>query len=258
MKTLTVRNVIVGRGMPKICISLTGRNIPELIEDTRLALESKPDIFELRADSLEYADDPDCIIESLKQIRFLIKDNPLIFTFRSESEGGNKSVSNQEYIRIIEAAARSGEADFIDIELNKGYDVISGLTAYIRRSGALVLMSAHDLTGTPDEDTIISILMKMQELDADIPKLAVMARSEEDLLILLKATLSMSRRYADRPFITAAMGEIGIISRICGGIFGSSVTFARGRKASAPGQLSVQELKRTLKLLHKPSECDSE
>jgi len=85
-----------------------------------------------------------------------------------------------------------------------------------------------------------------------------MARSEEDVLVLLKATLAMSKKYADRPFTTVAMGETGVISRMCGGVFGSSMTYAKGREALAPGQLSVQELQQTLKLLHKPSESGSE
>lgn len=258
MKILTVRNVTIGLGAPKICISLTGCSMPELIEETKLAMASEPDIFEWRADNFEHADDPDCIIESLKMLRFIIKDSPIIFTLRSENEGGKRTLSLQEYTASIKAAIKSGEADIIDVELNRGKEAVPGLIEYIHQSGSLALMSVHNFIGTPSEDEIISILRKMQELDADIPKLAVMARSEEDVLILLRATLLMSRQYADRPFTTVAMGETGVISRMCGGVFGSSMTYAKGREALAPGQLSVQELQQTLKLLHKPSESGLE
>ena len=45
--------------------------------------------------------------------------------------------------------------------------------------------------------------------------------------------------------------EMGCISRICGELTGSAVTFASVGTASAPGQLPIQELKTTLELIHR-------
>ena len=56
----------------------------------------------------------------------------------------------------------------------------------------------------------------MQELGADIPKIAVMPRNKKDVLTLLAATEEMSSEYADRPIITMSMAETGVISRLCG------------------------------------------
>ena len=77
-----------------------------------------------------------------------------------------------------------------------------------------------------------------------------MPRSEEDVLSLLSATLSIRREYPDVPLITMSMGELGAVSRITGGLFGSDLTFAVGSNASAPGQIPVSDLRRCLAVVY--------
>mgnify|MGYP000529625487 CR=1 FL=1 len=84
----------------------------------------------------------------------------------------------------------------------------------------------------------------MQELGADIPKIAVMPTCKQDVITLLSATLEMSEKYADRPIITMSMAGTGVISRLTGETFGSALTFGAASKASAPGQIGVNELSR--------------
>ena len=71
----------------------------------------------------------------------------------------------------------------------------------------------------------------MQELGADIPKIAVMPQSRKDVLTLLSATEEMASEYADRPIITMSMSATGLISRLCGGVLGSALTFGAVGKA---------------------------
>ena len=87
-------------------------------------------------------------------------------------------------------------------------------------------------------------------MDADIPKIAVMPRDKKDVLTLLLATEEMQRMYADRPIITMSMAGTGVISRLCGEVFGSALTFGAAKKASAPGQMGVNDLHTVLTLLH--------
>ena len=96
----------------------------------------------------------------------------------------------------------------------------------IHAAGKAVVGSNHDFGGTPDKADLLFRLRKMQELGADIPKIAVMPRCPGDVIALLDATQEMSGKYADRPIITMSMGKMGQISRICGEAFGSAVTFA--------------------------------
>ena len=53
----------------------------------------------------------------------------------------------------------------------------------------------------------------MQELGADIPKIAVMPTCRRDVLTLLCATEEMYTEHADRPIITMSMAD-RLISRL--------------------------------------------
>ena len=117
--------------------------------------------------------------------------------------------------------------------------------------GVKVIASNHDFHKTPDQKEIVSRLLKMQELGADIPKIAVMPQNKKDVLTLLAATEEMASDHADRPIITMSMAGTGVISRLCGEVFGSALTFGAAGKASAPGQMEVEELRTVLGLLHK-------
>ena len=91
----------------------------------------------------------------------------------------------------------------------------------------------------------------MQELGADIPKIAVMPTCRRDVLTLLCATEEMYTEHADRPIITMSMSGTGEISRLCGEVFGSALTFGAVGKVSAPGQMGIEDLTTVLGLLHK-------
>ncbi len=102
-------------------------------------------------------------------------------------------------------------------------------------------MSNHDFHKTPSDEEMIDRLEKMESFDADICKIAVMPQNKNDVVRLLNVTYTMSRKLS-KPLITMSMGTIGVISRICGETFGSSLTFASKGKASAPGQISVNDM----------------
>ena len=53
------------------------------------------------------------------------------------------------------------------------------------------------------------------------------------------------------PIITMSMSGTGVISRLCGEVFGSALTFGAVGKVSAPGQMGIEDLTTVLGLLHK-------
>ena len=55
-----------------------------------------------------------------------------------------------------------------------------------------------------------------------------------------------------------AMGEMGVISRICAEMSGSIISFAALKEASAPGQLPWKVLKDILTQLHPQSQDHGE
>ena len=110
--------------------------------------------------------------------------------------------------------------------------------------------SNHDFDKTPDYEDLIYRLRKMQDMGADIPKIAVMPQNHNDVLTLLSATETMSSIYADRPIITMSMSAAGVISRLCGEVFGSAMTFGAVGRVSAPGQIPVEQLNQAITILH--------
>ncbi len=69
----------------------------------------------------------------------------------------------------------------------------------------------------------------MQELGADLPKIAVMPQCRTRCADMLAATEEMAGTYADRPIITMSMAKDGVISRLCGEVFGLCADFRGGR-----------------------------
>ena len=129
-------------------------------------------------------------------------------------------------------------------------DLYSELTTKYANKGVKVVMSNHDFLKTPPKEEIINRLCKMQEMNADLPKIAVMPQTTEDVLTLLSATNEMVTKYADRPIITMSMSGLGVVSRLAGEIFGSTLTFGASKVASAPGQVSVEKLAKVLEIIH--------
>ena len=117
------------------------------------------------------------------------------------------------------------------------------------RVGVKVVASRHDFTATPDKNIIVNNLCLMQSLGADIVKFAVMPQCDRDVLTLLDATLTMKEEHNETPVITMSMSPSGVISRICGQLVGSCVTFGTAGKASAPGQIPANLLSTFLKTL---------
>lgn len=211
---------------------------------------SGAELIEWRADFFEEVLETQKINDILQSIRPIIGDIPLIFTIRTSAEGGNLQISGAKYAELLKFAASTGEADIIDVELFKEGIKVNELVQEIHDLGSLVIMSNHDFHKTPEKDEIVDRLRKMQEFGADLPKIAVMPNSSADVITLLSATDEMASKYAVKPLVTMSMGGLGSISRLCGEIFGSALTFGSAGKISAPGQIAVSELKDCLKAIH--------
>ncbi|ETI66869.1 type I 3-dehydroquinate dehydratase [Neobacillus vireti] len=249
-RTVTVRGITIGEGKPKICVPLVGETLSQLKEETEFLETLDVDVVEWRADFFEHVEEIKKVKEALSEIRTILPTIPLIFTFRSAKEGGEREISTEYYLELNKIMAGSGQVDIIDVELfNADYD-IKAIIEFAHGYGVFVIISNHDFDRTPSKQEIVSRLRKAQELGGDLPKIAVMPRSSGDVLTLLDATNTMNDQYADRPIITMSMAGKGLISRLAGEIFGSALTFGAAKEASAPGQIDVAELRRTINLLH--------
>ncbi|MCU1406062.1 MAG: type 3-dehydroquinate dehydratase [Glaciihabitans sp.] len=272
MTSVLLRSVELGAGAPKICVPVMGATLAELAAHTAQVaphttatpfilpiapqLASKPatvDLVELRIDTLAgSATNPELVAEAIRVVRAALPDTvPLLFTFRTTREGGTQPITDGDYAAVLATAIGSGEVDAVDLEMRTTRDLLEAIVSAARAYKVAVVMSNHDFEQTPAKAEIIARLREQQDLGADVTKIAVMPRSPRDVITLLDATEEFTATFADRPTITMAMGPDGVISRLAGEIFGSTLSFGQVGAASAPGQVDASELRRVLDLLHR-------
>ena len=250
MNTIKVRDIEIGAGAPKIIVPIVGVTKDDILNEAKTFDSIPVDVVEWRVDWFEHVFEFDKVEDVLKELRTALGNIPLLLTFRTKKEGGEKAIDTKDYKELNLRAAKTGYVDFIDVEIFTGDDVVREIIDGAHAAGVRVIASNHDFFKTPAKSDIIYRLRKMQDMGADIPKIAVMPQSKRDVLTLLCATEEMVTDYADRPIITMSMAGTGVISRLCGEVFGSSMTFGAAKKASAPGQMGVNDLNTVLDLLH--------
>lgn len=248
METVIVRGLEIGAGRPKIILPLTGVTREELLEQVKQIKALPCHMVEWRLDWYENVFDRSKLLEMAGTLREALGDLPILATFRTAKEGGEKAVADGEYKGLLTALAESGLVDLIDIEAFSGDALVKELIGICRAEGVKTVLSNHDFHKTPEKEEIVRRLKKMEELGADIPKIALMPQSPEDVLTLLSATLEASRSIS-RPIITMSMGKLGVVSRLTGETFGSAMTFGSPGRASAPGQVAAKELELILDVL---------
>ncbi len=260
MNPVTVRNIKIGEGIPKICVPVVGVTKEEILAEARKAVNLPVDLLEWRGDWYEHIVNLDQMRETLEGLRNILGEMPLLFTFRTKREGGEKKIGFLEYEKLNQFVIETGYADMIDVEFfieasqmvteTTKSTIVGNLLETARAHGAKVIASNHDFEKTPPKEVIVNRLCMMQEAGADMAKIAVMPRSKADVLTLLEATEEMCRLHTKTPVVTMSMSGDGMISRLCGEIFGSAITFGSAGKASAPGQIDVEELRKVLDIIH--------
>lgn len=250
MNSIKIKDIIIGDGIPKICVPIVGHNEAEIISAAKIIKTTKHDLVEWRVDYFEGVTDSSSVNNVLSSLSSILDNSPILFTFRTKAEGGEMDLSKEEYLQINLDAIKSGMIDLIDVELFTGEDFVKEIINAAHAQDIKVVVSNHDFERTPSKKELVTRLQRMQNLGADIPKLAVMPVDKSDVLTLLSATDEMYTNYADRPIVTMSMGKSGMISRICGEFFGSAITFGSVTESSAPGQIPAAELSELLTILH--------
>lgn len=249
MKVVTINQVTIGSGTPKIITPIVAKTAADILLEAKKLNTLPCDLVEWRIDFFEQVQDALTVAHLSQEIKKLLA-KPLLITFRSQQEGGECPLSDTDYTKLYHTLLNEGQLDLLDIELFMPQDIVSELIYLAHQKQVKVILCNHDFQATPEKAEIIRRLQLMQDLDADICKIAVMPQTPQDVLTLLAATEEMQRCFAKRPLITMSMGRLGQISRLTGELFGSAATFASDEQASAPGQINVKQLPEILKILH--------
>lgn len=247
--TVQIKKLSIGEGMPKICVPVTGADSCEILSQAEQIKNAGPDLVEWRADFYENLKEKSAVEDMLESLGAVLGDIPLLFTVRTGREGGNVRLTPEEYEDILVHAASCVAADVLDVEIMPDQESAVRIIDAAHGQGKPVIASNHHFEGTPSNDTIDCIFSCMEQAGADILKMAVMPNNSRDVIRMMERTLSWNEK-SDRPMITMSMGKLGGVSRMCGELTGSCMTFGSVTAASAPGQIPMDLLKKVLWLMH--------
>lgn len=234
------KGIIFGNTKPVICVPViekTGGAIRERVKE--LAEEGIP-MVEWRMDWYEKGGDWAAVAALLEELAEATKETLLLCTYRTKGQGGEGQLGPKAYWQLNLTAAASGVADLVDLEFFQVQEPV-GRIRELQEQGVWVVCSHHNFKETPPLLEMEGQLLGMAEAGGDFAKLAVMPKCGADVLRLMEAVLSVKRQLPGSHIIAMSMGDLGAVSRLLGGWYGSEVTFASYGAASAPGQLPCQE-----------------
>ena len=160
-----------------------------------------------------------------------------ILTVRAKWEGGIDEIPNRlPYFKELTPLV-----DFVDVELRAEDEEFQEVKKIVKCHDKKLIVSYHDFEKTPPVEEIEEIFNRMVEKGADVAKVAFKAETYEDVSRILCTAAKQPI-----PTVAIAMGEVGKISRVAGIVFNSIITYCALEKAFAPGQLTVEQMKRLL------------
>ena len=270
-------------GLPAVAVSLTGPSLAQARTQARSAIDAGADVLELRVDLLEEAGALAApapldaataaaqVLECLRGLREAIDTtdgaaagSPVLLTCRTAAEGGRAQLDDAAYGALLRSVL-DGLTDWaperrpaaIDVEVQRG--CLPQVCAQAHALSIDVVASFHDFEATPADEALEEVLARMAREGADLAKIAVWPTSADDVACLLGVCARATAGAGERsglgvPVAAMSMGALGAVSRVAPA-FGSALTFAvvpdeQGQvRASAPGQLPIQDVRRCLELL---------
>ena len=277
------RSIPAPGGLPAVAVSLTGPSLAQARTQARSAIDAGADVLELRVDLLEEAGALAApapldaataaaqVLECLRGLREAIDTtdgadagSPVLLTCRTAAEGGRAQLDDTAYGSLLRSVL-DGLADWtperrpaaIDVEVQRG--CLPQVCAQAHALSIDVVASFHDFEATPADEALEEVLARMAREGADLAKIAVWPTSADDVARLLGVCARATAGAGERsglgvPVAAMSMGALGAVSRVAPA-FGSALTFAvvpdeQGQaRASAPGQLPIQDVRRCLELL---------
>ena len=218
----------------KTCVSIAEKTPNKIKQILKIALK-KSDYVEVRFDFLK--------IEHVPQTLELIKKdlNKVVCTLRPKTEGGKFTGNEKERIAILKLIAEYNPF-LLDVEFNT-LNKNEALRKYLKSTKAELLVSWHDFKKTPNSSELKKKLNQMSKFSSNV-KIVSTAISINDS----NRVLELYSKKGKNNLIAFAMGDLGRISRILCLYLGSPYTYVSLGKPIAPGQFSVDEVKKITNL----------
>jgi len=211
-----------------ICIPIKQHSLKDLIKELKAA-QKIGDFVEIWFDELKEELNKDI----LNKI-FIFNKKPLIYKFQNNKKNLNLLLFTKKL-------------NFIDIDIKTPPKIIKEIKN--RSPKTKIIISYHNFSSTPEIKDLKKIIKKIYSLKADIAKIATYAKKESDSFKILSLLSEISS--AGKKIICLAMGKKGVLTRICGHLFGNYLMYAplSNFAKTADGQLTAKELKKARNLI---------
>lgn len=218
----------------KTCVSIAENSSNKIKNNLKQALK-KSDYAEVRFDFLKTEDIP----QTLENIKNDLKK--VVCTLRPKSEGGKFEGSEKERVAVLKLISEYNpfllDVEFNTIKKNKE------LAKYLKSTKTRLLISWHDFKKTPKFSELKNKMNQMSKF-SNYVKIVTTAKSAKDST----TTLQLYSQNKKNSLIAFAMGDSGRLSRILCLYLGSPYTYVSLGKPIAPGQFSVDEVKKIINL----------
>lgn len=135
MNTVKVRNITIGEGRPKICVPIVGKTREEILKEAATFSSLPVDVAEWRVDWYDDVFDTEEVLTTAKQLNEALGEIPVLFTFRTSKEGGEKEISPEQYAQLNKAVAESGYVDLVDVEVFTGDEIVTSIISHAHANG---------------------------------------------------------------------------------------------------------------------------
>ena len=216
--------------------------MPKSLEEAQNIDASKfegADIIEWRTDVLKKDD----IMTVAPAIFETFAGREILFTIRTDKEGGQMQISDEDYVALLKDISAIYHPDYIDFEYFSHKAAFQEMLEFSN-----LVLSYHNFEETPEN--LMASFSELTALAPRVVKIAVMPNSEQDVLDLMNYTRGFKTLNPEQEYATMSMGKLGRSSRLAVDVFGSSWSFACLDQASAPGQIALQDLRHIREVLN--------
>jgi 3-dehydroquinate dehydratase/shikimate dehydrogenase len=217
-------------GRERICVVIAEKTAVAALKALRRAVRTSGTI-ELRLDWLNSTAEIDGFLARLRVNREKVR---VIATLRGRAAGGKYAGGLREQMSFLLRATEAGCA-WCDVEVESAEKLHADELRELRQAGARVMISFHDFRGTPRD--LNAVVRRLQRYGSDAIKIAAHARTINDSV----RVLAIAKRRRD--VVAVPMGEIGLPARVLALRAGSALAYAAADQATAPGQLSVDDMR---------------
>jgi len=223
----------------RVCVSLQPQSMEDLRDLLSRVKEHSPKLIEIRLDHLRTIS-----LEKIKET--LLTDlEQCILTCRPMREGGYYEGDERERLHFLEGVIKL-RPGYVDIEV-VALREHRYLADEARKNNVKIIASCHDFKGTPELQQLENLSREALEY-GDLAKVVSMAVGFNDNAVVL----SLYKIFREGRLIAFCMGEAGVPSRVLCTWLGAPFTYASLDKATAPGQLSIEELRRFYDVVQMP------